>query len=56
MSRRWTEEEELALAEVRRRLKDLIDQQPPFPEGISYTNTYKRFIFSKSYASIFDLI
>lgn len=34
MARRWSEEEELALAEIRLRLKDLLDQQPPFPEVV----------------------
>lgn len=33
MSRRWTEAEELGIAEIRSRLKDLIAEQTPFPEG-----------------------
>lgn len=33
MGRRWIEKEELLLAEMRRRLKDEIAAQPPFPEG-----------------------
>eukprot|EP01033_Poteriospumella_lacustris_P014146 gene14146-10099_t len=34
MSRRWTEAEELGIAEIRSRLKDLIAEQTPFPEVV----------------------
>lgn len=34
MGRRWTDAEELGMAEIRSRLKDLIAEQTPFPEGM----------------------
>lgn len=33
VARRWSAEEEKALAEVKRRLKDQLANRPQFPEG-----------------------
>jgi hypothetical protein len=35
MGKRWNDEEQSALDEIRSRLKDLIEDRPQFPEGNS---------------------